>query len=107
MIQKNVRELIERVSILGHEKVEKLNKCGSRVFILLTSQSHSLPVAENVLDQTCAVRRPNDAWVTDITYVPTAEGWLYLAGVKDLYICEVVGHAMDARMTTISWGVRS
>jgi putative transposase len=67
---------------------------------LLTSQSHSLSVAENVLDQTFAVRRPNEAWVTDLTDVPTAEGWLYLAGVKDLYTCEVVGHAMDARMTT-------
>lgn len=38
--------------------------------------------------------------MTDITYVSTAEGWLYLAGIKDLYTCEVVGHAMGARMTT-------
>jgi putative transposase len=44
--------------------------------------------------------RPNETWVTDITYVPTAEGWLYLAGIKDLFTCEVVGHAMGARMTT-------
>ena len=38
--------------------------------------------------------------MTDITYVPTAEGWLYLAGIKDLFTCEVVGYAMGARMTT-------
>jgi len=38
--------------------------------------------------------------------VPTAEGWLYLVGIKDLFTCEVVGHAMDARMTTdLVWGV--
>jgi transposase InsO family protein len=65
-----------------------------------TDSNHPLPVAEHVLAQTFAARRPNEAWVTDITYVPTAEGWLYLAGVKDLHTCEVVGHAMDARMTT-------
>ena len=71
-----------------------------RRFTTTTDSLHSLPVAENLLNQTFAARRPNEAWVTDITYVPTAEGWLYLAGVKDLYTCEVVGHAMDARMTT-------
>jgi putative transposase len=56
-------------------------------------------VAENVLAQTFVATRPNETWVTDITYMPTAEGWLYLAGIKDLFTCEVVGHAMDARMT--------
>jgi transposase InsO family protein len=57
-------------------------------------------VAANVLAQTFLAMRPNETWVTDITYVPTAEGWLYLAGIKDLFTCEVVGHAMGARMTT-------
>jgi len=71
-----------------------------RRFTTTTDSTHALPVAENVLAQTFATRRPNQAWVTDITYVPTVEGWLYLTGVKDLYTCEVVGHAMDARMTT-------
>jgi putative transposase len=71
-----------------------------RRFTTTTDSTHSLPVAENVLAQTFAASRPNEAWVTDITYVPTAEGWLYLAGIKDLFTCEVVGYAMDARMTT-------
>ena len=66
-----------------------------RRFTTTTDSTHALPVADNVLAQTFATRRPNQAWVTDITYVPTVEGWLYLAGVKDLYTCEVVGHAMD------------
>lgn len=55
---------------------------------------------DNLLGQTFATTQPNKTWVTDITYVPTAEGWLYLAGIKDLYTCEVVGHAMDAPITT-------
>ncbi|WHZ30314.1 MAG: Transposase [Nitrospira sp.] len=50
--------------------------------------------------QTFVATRPNETWVTDITYVPTAEGWLYLAGIKDLFTCEVVGYTMEARMTT-------
>jgi len=71
-----------------------------RRFTTTTDSAHTLPVAEHVLAQTFAATRPNETWVTDITYVPTAEGWLYLAGIKDLFTCEVVGHAMGARMTT-------
>jgi putative transposase len=69
-------------------------------FTTTAVSNHALPVAENVLVQTFVATRPNETWVTDITYVPTAEGWLYLAGIKDLFTCEVVGHAMGARMTT-------
>lgn len=65
-----------------------------------TESDHALPVAENVLAQTLVATRPNETWVTDITYVPTAEGWLYLAGIKNLFTCEIVGYAMAARMTT-------
>ena len=90
----------------GIGRIKRLRKklglrCVQRHRFKATTQSnHALPVAENVLAQTFVPTRPNEIWVTDITYVPTAEGWLYLAGVKDLHTCEVVGHAMDARMTT-------
>ena len=67
---------------------------------ITTDSAHHLPVAENLLAQTFTATRPNETWLTDITYVPTGEGWLYVAGVKDLYTCEMVGHAMGARMTT-------
>ena len=70
-----------------------------RKFKATTNSNHSLPVAKNLLDQKFDTTRPNEAWVTDITYVPTDEGWLYLSGVKDLYTCELVGHALSARMT--------
>jgi len=71
-----------------------------RRFTTTTDSKHAWPVAENVVAQTVVATRPNETWVTDSTYVPTAEGWLYLAGIKDLFTCEVVGHAMGARMTT-------
>jgi len=71
-----------------------------RKFKATTNSNHRLPVAENLLDQKFATSRPNEVWVTDITYVETEEGWLYLAGVKDLYTCELVGHALGHRMTT-------
>ncbi|MBX3326116.1 MAG: IS3 family transposase [Nitrospira sp.] len=56
--------------------------------------------ADNLLAQTFTATRPNETWMTDITYIATAEGRLYLAGIKDLFTCEVVGHAMGGRMTT-------
>jgi putative transposase len=68
-------------------------------FKATTNSDHSLPVADNLLDQNFVAEAPNQVWVTDITYIPTAEGWLYLAGHKDLFSGEVVGYAMGERMT--------
>lgn len=70
-----------------------------RTFKATTSSQHEFPVAENVLDQTFNPTAPHQVWVADITYVPTDEGWLYLAGIKDVFTCELVGYAMGARMT--------
>lgn len=58
-----------------------------------------LPVAKNLLNRQFACIAPNQLWVADITYIPTDEGWPYLAAIKDLYSCEIVGWAMDSRMT--------
>ena len=66
---------------------------------MTTNSNHNYPVAENVLKQTFTPTAPKQVWVTDITYIPTGEGWLYLAGVKDVFTCEIVGYAMGARMT--------
>lgn len=65
-----------------------------------TDSTHALPVAESVLAQILPATRPNESWVTNITCVQTAADWVYLVGIKDLFTCEVVGHAMGARMTT-------
>ncbi len=68
-------------------------------FRATTDSKHTLPVAENLLNQQFQAASPNEAWVSDITYVPTEEGWLYLAGHKDLCTGEVVGYAMGDRLT--------
>ena len=70
-----------------------------RKFKATTNSNHALPVAENLLDQEFSTTAPNQVWVTDITYIPTDEGWLYLAGLKDVFTCEIVGYAMGDRMT--------
>ena len=68
-------------------------------FRVTTDAKHLMPVARNLLDRQFACTAPNELWVADITYIPTGDGWLYLAAVKDLYTCEIVGWAMDNRMT--------
>jgi putative transposase len=70
-----------------------------RKFKATTYSKHGLPVAENILNQRFQVTGPNRVWLSDITYVSTAEGWLYLAGHKDLFTHEIVGYAMGERMT--------
>ena len=68
-------------------------------FKVTTDSNHNKMVYPNVLDQQFDAKRPNESWVSDITYIWTNEGWLYLAGVKDLYTKELVGYAINKRMT--------
>src|SRR5438105_8507144 len=75
-----------------------LRSLRKRRFKATTDSNHSLPVAENVLDRKFEVDAPNVAWVTDITYVWTSEGWLYLAAILDLFSRRVVGFAMSERI---------
>jgi putative transposase len=70
-----------------------------RKFKATTNSRHKLPIAGNLLNQQFRVYEPNKVWVSDITYIPTDEGWLYLAGHKDLFHGEIVGYAMGDRMT--------
>ena len=63
-----------------------------------TDSNHKMPVAPNLLDRKFHVSRPNMAWVMDISYLPTTQGWLYLAVVIDLYSRMVVGWRIDKRM---------
>jgi transposase InsO family protein len=71
-----------------------------RRFVRTTDSRHSLPVADNLLGRRFDPGRPDAAWSADITYVPTADGWLYLAVVEDLFSRTIVGWSMDATMTS-------
>ncbi|AMV26407.1 Integrase core domain protein [Gemmata sp. SH-PL17] len=71
-----------------------------RKFRQTTDSNHARPVAENVLDRAFDPEEPNERWCADITYVPTREGWLYLAVVEDLFGRMVAGGSMDDAMTS-------
>jgi putative transposase len=71
-----------------------------RFRVTTTDSRHALPVAPNLLAQDFKAARPDEVWTADITYVPTEEGWLYVAAIKDLFAGEVVGRGFGARMTT-------
>lgn len=90
---------------VGRDHIARLRKelylrCKQRRrFKATTNSQHDLPVMPNLLDQEFGVEAPGSVYGTDITYIPTDEGWLYLAGVKDFYTREIIGHAMSERMT--------
>jgi len=90
---------------LGKKKVERIMKeegiqaIHKRKFRVTTDSDHKKPVAANHLNRDFFVDKPNKSWVSDITYIPTAEGWLYLAVVMDLYSRKIVGWSMDKRIT--------
>jgi transposase InsO family protein len=72
----------------------------TRRLVRTTDSNHPLPVADNLLDRRFEVGEPNAVWLADITYVPTREGWVYLAAVEDLFSRRVVGWSMAATMTS-------
>lgn len=75
-----------------------LHAKGKRKYKATTHSNHTLPVAPNLLEQRFEAEAPNQKWVSDITYVWTDEGWLYLAVVLDLYSRRVVGYALSSRI---------
>jgi transposase InsO family protein len=83
------RRLMKRLKLTVRQK---------RKYKVTTDSKHNLPVAKNVLNREFCPSAPNHAWGTDITYVWTQQGWIYLAVVIDLYSRRVVGWSMDRRM---------
>jgi putative transposase len=101
-LQKDLAENGVQVGVCRLKRIRK--KLGIRCkqnkkFKATTDSKHAHPVADNLLNQQFETNAPGRVWTTDITYIPTDEGWLYLAGHKDLFTGELVGYAMGARMT--------
>ena len=100
-----VKQLRDEGQTVGKHRVarvmrtEGLRAKAARKYKATTNSNHSLPVAPNLLQQDFTATAPNRKWVSDITYLWTDEGWLYLAVVLDLYSRRVVGWAMSERMT--------
>lgn len=101
---KMCKELLARGMRVGKERVRKLMQRhgikarGKRKFVVTTDSKHDLPVAPNLLARDFTADRPNQVWSTDITYIATEEGWLYLAVMLDLYSRAVVGWSMHEHM---------
>lgn len=67
-------------------------------FKVTTDSKHNKPIHENKLDRKFTAEKPNQSWVSDITYIETQEGWLYLAVVMDLFSRKIIGWSMSSRM---------
>jgi transposase InsO family protein len=89
----------------NHKTVEKMMKENGikarrkKRFKVTTDSNHKLPVAENILDRQFQTKEKDQVWVSDITYVDTEEGWLYLAVFIDLYSRKVLGWSMSSWIT--------
>lgn len=88
--RKRIARLMRLKGLVGRRKTRKVTTTDSR---------HDYPVAENLLNREFQADEANQKWVADITYIPTREGWLYMAVVLDLYSRKVVGWSMMASMT--------
>jgi transposase InsO family protein len=97
-------ELREQGLLVGHERVRKslrrqgLRPVYRRPYRITTDSDHAKPVAPNLLDRRFDGWKPDQAWVGDITYIDTDQGWLYLACVMDLASRRIVGWSMSERM---------
>jgi transposase InsO family protein len=87
-----VARLMKQKGLYGRQK--------GRYRVRTTDSNHDQPIAPNHLAQAPKATAPNQLWVADITYIPTQEGWLYLAAILDLYSRKIVGWAMSERIDT-------
>jgi putative transposase len=98
------KQLLVQGIRVGKERVRKLMQQhgirarGKRKFKATTDSNHSLPVAPNLLGRDFSPATPNAAWTSDITYVATDEGWLYLTVILDLFNRQIVGWSMKPHM---------
>jgi transposase InsO family protein len=98
------KELSRQGVIVSRKRIARLMNetnlvCKTRCkFKATTDSRHNKPIAPNLLDRKFNVLEPNRYWVGDITYIPTEEGWLYLATVIDLFSRKIIGWSMNSRM---------
>ena len=98
------KELLGRGLRVGRQRVQQtmqmhgIKARGKRKFVVTTDSKHALPIAPNLLNREFTVDAPDRVWASDITYIATSDGWLYLAAVIDLISRQVVGWSMQPHM---------
>jgi len=102
----SLHQLVKPRYRCSRKRVWRLMKQGNiqsmrkKAYKKTTNSKHNNPIAPNLLERKFHFTKPNQAWVGDITYIPTGEGWLYLAIIKDLCTKKVVGYAYGDRIDT-------
>lgn len=100
LIERNVQVCRNTVAKLMREMSLQSKAQRRRSFVLTTDSNHVDPIAPNVLDRDFNAATPNAKWVADLTYVPTDEGWAYLAAVMDLFSRRIVGWSVSDSLET-------
>ena len=90
--RKTVARLMRKDGLRGQRKYRR---------VVTTDSKHNFPVAPNLLNRQFLADKPNQKWVADITYIPTGEGWLYLAGVLDLFSRKLIGWEMSSHIDAV------
>ncbi|AHA75506.1 IS3 family transposase [Bacillus thuringiensis] len=96
---KNKVSVFHKKTIAHLMQQEGLRSITVRKYKATTNSNHPYNVYANLLDQNFVANKPNQIWMSDITYIHTDEGWLYLASIMDLYTRKIIGWHIDARMT--------
>jgi len=91
---------VSRPRVARIMRSEGLKSIVSKKFKVVTTDSrHNLPVAKNLLNRVFSAQAPGQKWVSDITYIPTRQGWMYLTIIMDLYDRKIIGWALSTTMT--------
>lgn len=93
---------VSEVTVARIMKKNKIKSVTSKKFVVTTDSNHKYPISENLLNREFMVNEPSKAWVSDITYIRTQEGWLYLTTIIDLFDRKVIGRSISDNLDAYS-----
>lgn len=96
---------VSRPRVARLMKEQGIRAVNKRKFVVTTDSKHNYPVVDNEPDRNFSVIHPGQAWVSDITYIRTGQGWLYLTAILDLYDRKVIGWSLSRDMTALNTSV--
>jgi transposase InsO family protein len=106
-LRETYKMTINRKRVARLLKKYGLNAKTKRKFVKTTDSTHDLAICENILNRDFAASEPGEKWVSDITYLPTRDGWRYLTTVLDLFDRKIIGYAYSKTMETIDTTVKA